>query len=345
VIIYVYRNGEEIRSWPEEEFRALIASGEILPDDYFRHEGTSEWSLVSTYTSPDRQEDDGSPKTSPTKVPHDWRLGAATEKQINYLASFGVTSPAALTKGEASDLIERCVNDPEAVARQREEREIRYEEQRRERASFPSFHLKADIASAAREVEAIKERRNTTKAEISSKKKELSAAQRKLERAKDDNEKADVQADIDNVKSDLEAAESELGDFPVELEDAQTELKDARLKRLGFWKATFKRDWVLADEEDRLGEFADTIDRLYAEYGHHFKVPTNKQVPAILEALDKDSRDWDKREPQAFYTRLKATIPDCTGTSPKRVSSSHGQGCLVLLAGTVAAVVYCLIIR
>jgi hypothetical protein len=345
VTVYVYRNGEKIRSWPEEEFRTLIASGEILPDDYFRHEGTSKWSLVSTYTPPDQQEAEGPVKTSSTKVHHDWRSGAATEKQINYLATFGVTPPAGLTKGQASDLIERCVNDPEAVARQRQLREIRYEEERRDRASFPSFYLKADIAGAAREVEAIKEHRSKTRAEISAKKKELSAARRKLERAKDDNEKADAQAEINNINTDLEAAESELSDFPLELEDAQTELKDARLKRLAFWKATFRGDWVLADEEDRLGEFADTIDQLYAKYGRQFKVPANKQVTDILEALDKDSRDWDKREPHAFYTRLKAAVPDCTRTSIKRVSSSGSRGCFVLLAVTVAAVVYYLIIR
>ena len=232
------------------------------------------------------------------------------------------------------------MNDPEALAKQRQLREIRYEEERRERASFPSFYLKADIASAAREVEAIKERRNKTRVEISAKKKELSAAQRKLERAKDDNEKADVRAEIDNIKSDLEIAESELSDVPIELQDAETELKDARFNRIKFWQATFKQDWILADKEEHLIDFADTIDQLYAEHGHYFKVPTSKQVSDILQALDNDTPDWDKREPHAFYATLKATVPECTRKSIKTVTGSPSQGCLILFGGVVSLVLY-----
>ena len=341
--IYVYRDGEQIRSWPEEEFQALISSGEILPSDYFRPEGASEWSLVSTYTPSDRKEPKGRSKTDKAKAKHDWRLDSATEKQINYLASFGVTVSGGLTKGEASDLIDRCVNDPEAVARQQQLREIRYEEERCERASFPSFHLKADIASAAREVEAIGERRNKTKTEISVRKKDLAAAQRNLEKATNDDERKEIQIQIDNLKTDLEAAEAEFADLPVEMEDAQAELKDARLKRLSFWKATFRQDWVLTDEENRLGDFEDAINHLYAQYGRYFRVPTNKQVTDILEALDKDSRDWDMREPDGFYTALKATVPECYRKTARALTSSRGQGCLVLFAGVVLLVLFVII--
>lgn len=342
--IYVYRDGEEIRSWPEEEFCALISSGEILPDDHFRHEGTTEWSLVSTYTPSNRQESEPRPKSDTPSANHDWRSDPATEKQISYLASFGVTGPAGLSKGEASDLIERCLDDPEAVERQRQLREIRYEEERRERASFPSFYLKSDIAGAARELEAIKERRNKTRAEVSAKKKQLASANSRLQQATHDDEKPTIQTEIDDVKADLEAAESELSDFPVELEDAQTDLKVARSRRLSFWKATFKEDWILTGDEARLIDFADTIDQLYAECGRYFKIPTNKQVTDVLEALDKDSRDWDKREPSAFYLALKARVPDCT-RSVRPVTPSRSQGCLVFLMGIVSVVAYYLIIR
>jgi hypothetical protein len=156
VTIYVCRDGKDIGSWPEEEFRELISSSQIVSDDLFFHEGMSDWALVSTYTPPDRKEPEGRSKTATAKAKHGWKSDSATEKQINYLASFGVTAPAGLTKGEASDLIERCLNDPKAVERQRELREIRCEEERRERASFPSFYMKADIANACRELEAIK---------------------------------------------------------------------------------------------------------------------------------------------------------------------------------------------
>jgi len=344
VTIYVYRTGEEIRTCPEEEFRALISSGRIRPDDYFRFESSSEWSLVSTYTPPDRLEPEQRSRTDTTKPKHDWRLDSATEKQIHYLSSFGVTAPAGITKGEASDLIERCTNDLEALARQAQLRETRYEQERRNRAAFPSFYLRSDIASAAREVQATKERRNKTKVEIATKRKELAAAQRKLERAKDDNDKGSVQTEIENIKSDLDLSESELSDLPVELEDAERELKDARSKRLRFWKATFKEDWILTGDEDRLIDFADTIDQLYAECGRYFKIPTNKQVTDVLEALDKDSRDWDKREPSAFYLALKARVPDCT-RSVRPVTPSRSQGCLVFLMGIVSVVAYYVIIR
>ncbi len=336
--IYVYRNGEQIRSWTEEEFRSLISSGEIRPDDYFRFEGTSEWSLVSTYTPPHRHEAEGLSKTDTAKAKPNWRLDSATEKQINYLASFGVTAPARLTKGEASDLIEQCTNDPEALERQRQLREIRYEEERRERAAFPSYYLKADIVRASRDLEEIKDRRDKTKREISTKTKDLTAAQKKFDQAVKDDDKADIQRKIDDIKADLENTQSELADFPVELEDAQTELKDARSSRISFWKATFKEDWILSDDESRLIDFADTIDSLYATCGRYFKIPTNKEVIDILEALDKASPDWDKREPHAFYTALKATVPNCTRKSVKAVTSSRGQGCLVLFAGVVSLV-------
>ena len=47
--IYVCRGGQDIESWPEEEFRDRISRGQILPSDCFYHEGMSDWSLVSTY--------------------------------------------------------------------------------------------------------------------------------------------------------------------------------------------------------------------------------------------------------------------------------------------------------
>lgn len=338
--IYVCREGQDIGSWPEAEFRDRISRGQILPSDYFYHEGMSDWSLVSTYNPSDQDESAKTAKATEAKPHHNWRLDAATEKQTNYLASFGVTAQPGLTKGEASDLIEQCTNDPEALARQNQIRQARYEEGTRERAAFPSYYLKADIVRASRDLEEIKDRRDKTKREISTKTKDLTAAQKKFDQAVKDDNKADIQRKIDDIKADLENTQSELADFPGELEDAQTELKDARSSRISFWKATFKEDWILSDEESRLIDFADTIDSLYATYGRYFKIPTNTEVIDILEALDKASPDWDKREPHAFYTALKATVPNCTRKSVKAVTSSRGQGCLVLFAGVVSLVLY-----
>jgi hypothetical protein len=320
VTIYVCRDGQEIGSWPEDEFRDRISRGEILPGDYFYHEGMSDWSLVSTYKPPDQDEAGKTAKATGAKPHRSWRLDPATEKQINYLASFGVTAQPGLTKGEASDLIEQCTNNPDALARQNQIRQARYEEGKRERDAFPSYYLKADIVRASRDLEEIKDRRDKTKREVSTKTKELTAAQKKFDQATIDDDKADIQGQIDNIKADLENAQSELADFPGELEDAQTELKDARSSRISFWKATFKEDWILSDEESRLIDFADTIDSLYSTYGRHFKIPTNKQVIDILAALDKTSPDWDKREPHAFYAAVKATVPNCRRKSAKTVT-------------------------
>jgi hypothetical protein len=41
-----------------------------------------------------------------------WRDDPASEKQLEYLNKFGYTPSSALTKGQASDLIERFKNDP-----------------------------------------------------------------------------------------------------------------------------------------------------------------------------------------------------------------------------------------
>jgi hypothetical protein len=343
VTIYVCRDGQDIGSWPEDEFRDRISRGQILPSDYFYHEGMNNWSLVSTYNPSDQDESAKTAEATEPKPHHDWRLDCATEKQINYLASFGVAAQPGLTKGEASDLIEQCANDPEALARQNQIRQVRYEEETRERAAFPSYYLKADIVRASRDLEETKDRHDKTKKEISTKTKGLTAAEKKLGQAVNDDDKADIQRKIDDIKADLENAQSEFVDFPGELEDAQTELKDARSDRIGFWKATFKEDWILSDEESRLIDFADTIDSLYARYGRYFKIPTNKMVIDILEALDKASPDWDKREPHAFYEALKTTVPDCTRKNVKAVTSSRGQGCLILFAGIVSLVLYLVI--
>jgi hypothetical protein len=49
VIIYVCRDGQDIGNWPEEEFRERTFRGEIYADDYYFHEGMSDWKLVSEY--------------------------------------------------------------------------------------------------------------------------------------------------------------------------------------------------------------------------------------------------------------------------------------------------------
>ena len=47
--IYVCRDGQDIGSWLEPEFRELILQGELLPTDYYYCQGMADWKLVSEY--------------------------------------------------------------------------------------------------------------------------------------------------------------------------------------------------------------------------------------------------------------------------------------------------------
>ena len=46
MIIAFARRGQEIGQFPEDEVPALVASGQILPSDDYRHEGMDEWRKV-----------------------------------------------------------------------------------------------------------------------------------------------------------------------------------------------------------------------------------------------------------------------------------------------------------
>jgi DNA repair exonuclease SbcCD ATPase subunit len=271
----------------------------------------------------------------PQKKPHeghDWHLDPATEKQINYLASFGITAKAGLTKGDASDLIERAQTDPNALDYQREFRAREFERGMQQRAAFPSYYLKRDISAASGELQSTKAEKHRLQAEITAKRKQLAKAEEKVQELHDEKKKADAQSQFEEIKSELEEAQAEQANSADELTDAQNDLRRAKSRRLNFWKATFKQHWILLDGSEELSEFGDTIDKLYAAYGCHFKVPTSTQISQILETLDKTSDDWDMKQPKLFYTQLKVTVPDCTQTSRRPAKTAH-QGCLVLILG------------
>jgi len=148
--LQIARNGEIIGVCVFEELEALVAHGSILPTDYGLAEGWPEWkSVVELLPKPT------APPLPPEKpaAPKDWRQDAATEKQIRYLADYGITAAATMTKGEASELIDKCENDPQARQRRdkiQSERSIREME---ERNAFLSYHLRKQITKAQKEVE------------------------------------------------------------------------------------------------------------------------------------------------------------------------------------------------
>jgi hypothetical protein len=57
------------------------------------------------------------------------------------------------------------------------------------------------------------------------------------------------------------------------------------------------------EDWEGLADYGDVIDR-YSNFAKHFKLPTNKQVSDVLAKLDADSPDWDRTQPEQFYSAL-----------------------------------------
>jgi hypothetical protein len=257
-----------------------------------------------------------------------------SENQKDYLESFGITVPEGLTKGEASDLIDRAKADPVALETQEKLRWAKYEEQRKIEAQYPSHHLKGMIASAVRDLETAKKEKREAKALLTKKNKELAAAQQKRAIATDEFE----QMSLDNEIKDLEddASEAEEAFDTVGVEEAKDELRYEGGLRIKFWKATFASGAHSLEMEDweGLADYDETITR-YTDLGRRFKVPSNKQISVILDSLDAQSLDWDKTQPEQFYSALAASFPDLIRSERIHQRTSRpGVGCLVLLTAT-----------
>jgi hypothetical protein len=97
----------------------------------------------------------------------------------------------------------------------------------------------------------------------------------------------------------------------VSVEEVKDELRYESGLRIKFWKATFSGGGRSFNSEDweGLADYCDAIDR-YSDFAKHFKLPTNKQVSEILAKLDTDSPDWDRTQPEQFYSTLAAFFPE-----------------------------------
>ncbi|RBP41437.1 hypothetical protein DES53_107269 [Roseimicrobium gellanilyticum] len=305
----------------------------------------TDWKLVSELVSPAvPKKRRKTAKSSEAKK--DWRQDPATEKQIEFLKSFGVTPAPNLKKGEASELIDRCINDPEARRIQDEKRFADWEavmkRQRQERAASGAFSFRKDFEKAKTEVAKEMDRISKSKVAAASKKKELALLQKRLTHAVGA-EKEEIEEQIEDIECDLIDLECD----PIDLQCCKEELKEAETVRIKFWKATFKRDWIQSDdamEYDVLVDVSTTIDKLYEEYGQYFKSPTNKQIKDVLESLDSASLDWDRAQPDAFFARLHHISPSqmkvgagirTSKSSTSRTKAGKGKGCLVVLLSGV----------
>jgi hypothetical protein len=344
-IIHVSRNGQEIAQLDEEkEILSGLRDGTLLMDDYYWCEGMSDWKNLSTLeiskgalaTAAQKDAlkraglpfDDLTTKAQVSAMFHTTGPNdPATENQKEYLKSFGITPKEGLTKGEASDLIERAEDDPAACETRNRLQLANYEEQRTREAEFPSYHLKQMIASAAKDSEEAKKEKREAKALLNRRNKKLASAQQKRASTTDEFE----QMELDNEIKDLEneASEAEEAFDNISVEEARDELKYESGLRIKFWKATFPSGGHSLNIEDweGLADYNEAINR-YSEFGRHFKVPTYKQISAVLATLDAESPDWDKTEPQRFYASLAALFPETKRLPVVRASKS---GCLVLL--------------
>jgi hypothetical protein len=275
----------------------------------------------------------------------DWRQDPATENQISFLRSFGIEAQPGLTKGEASDLLEKATKDPVALERQAELRATQYERQREEEIKFPSFYLRDMIESARQELDDAKGEKGARNAEVAALRRRLAAAEQRQER---DLLNDAIVDEIQAIKAEIKAAGG-IADTssPHYVIDAQNELKACIALRNNFWKSTFSKYGAVMIDTDELIDYADTIDRLHDQFGRFFETPTNKQISDILDALDKASPDWDRREPHAFYATLKKSFPDAVKKNPSRpanpIQNSKGTGCLIMVsAPLVAPILYCL---
>ncbi len=85
-------------------------------------------------------------------TPPDWRSDPASDAQKLWLTDFGLSPAPKLTKGEASDLITRLRNDPDALAISDANRKEREEREEQQRQAFPSYYLRQDVIEAEKAI-------------------------------------------------------------------------------------------------------------------------------------------------------------------------------------------------
>ena len=182
-MIQIARDGEILGHVELAQIPDALAQGTVLVTDHYWAEGMPEWRLVEELapTPAVNQDVVGQVESSAELVEsandkRDWRNDPATAKQIAFLESLGLGVTGPITKGEASDLIDKYKDSPEAQAYKLAKWEKEQEAERIRRSDFPSFHLKVDIDHVCSEMERVKELpcwivRNMSAGESSSKNK------------------------------------------------------------------------------------------------------------------------------------------------------------------------------
>jgi hypothetical protein len=359
--LQIARSGSIIGTLQSDDLAGAVAAGTVFTSDHGWHEGLSDWQLIGEMLQlpeqrvpldeiepPLEKELVASETKKRTRKKRDWRQDPATAEQIASLSSYGLATPAGITKGEAADIIgdcpatekqiaflatfgatvqpgitraqagdmiERAKNDPQAMRIHEANRFLAWEraseESRQLRAEEGAYSFHKDVLRAKEQILSYKNSRTEHQTLVRLKQKEIAALERQMSLVPDA-AKERIEHQIIVLDVELSKLESEPKFDPEDLNAYEDELKQAELIRVKFWKATFKADWINSNdaaEFEELVDVASTINRLSDEYGQYFRPPTGKQIADILESLDNASADWDQLEPSAFFARLHQNFP------------------------------------
>jgi hypothetical protein len=353
--IFIWNGQKDLGPFTREELIEQLKAGTVLPKDYYYEEGMSNWERVARlpccnkFLATDAQKqmldrmgveyDEFLTKVDVSSIMENQ---PATERQLDYLRSFGVTPSASLTKERASKMIEHCLDDPAARERQSQFRAAEFEKTQREREALPSYYLKQDVIASERELSDLKREHDEKRKELSQYERELEEIQQRVRKAGDEIERTALEQQLASTQELIALTQNEIKDQPTAIKEAKDELRYRQVLRTKFWKATFTQLGLNSDDTEALIDYSDAIDRLYSDYGQYFKVPTLKQVTDTLEALDKSSPNWDKQEPQSFYAKYKASFPDSVKRSRAKRAVSK-QGCLLFAISFASPVLLVLI--
>jgi len=97
--------------------------------------------------------------------------------------------------------------------------------------------------------------------------------------------------------------------------------------RIDGWQDCFRKD---------TGSFS--LESLYEQHGHRYKVPTRAQVRQILETLDRTHPGWEEKHEEAFFATLEANFPERIKTKAKQ-ARSKGSGCVLLILVLVVSII------
>jgi len=267
--------------------RTNLTESPFLQSDYAWHENLSEWVTLSNLFPPQNP--------APT-----WRDDEATEKQIEYIKSFGVGASVGLTKAQASDLVEQLKNDPDAQIRQQQLREqeqkrkqILRENEERDRELYQSYYTKVELSSQRGELEKALARPDQIKESIKSLRAQIKELKKQLE---------NIPSEIELQEDEIEDLDEERKNLPEEIKDLKEEIKESETNRIDFWLFSFKFD--------SMGEYGEPCSDLYERFGNGFKCPSKKILSEILRELDEENFEWDKQDLSAFYRRLQQLHPE-----------------------------------